>query len=113
MTVVRIQSKTTMSCESWLNYIRNARKSSITTGTIQKVSYVFDDGAEMLEEYNTETTVLMRRAWKKKEKIPFTRFNDTIFDWDIELGDMFPRIDESNFFLKESTATVDPLYLFI
>lgn len=99
-----------MSFERWINYIRNAEKSSIISGQIRKIHYKFKD-AEMIEEYSTETGILLRRAWKKKQNALSTQMNTnpfggSIFDWDIELGDMFPASNDANFLVKESNTAV-------
>lgn len=100
-----------MSFEPWLNYLRNAEKTSFITGKIRKVHYKFSDGAEMLEEYSMETGVLMRRAWKKKQDVLcMQRANDnlnkTLFNWDIELGELAPVTQTDDFMVKESNTAV-------
>lgn len=96
-----------MSFEGWLNYIQNAQKTSIDTEKVRKIFYKFSDGAEMMEEYNVDTLVLMRRAWKKNEIVSFSDGTiQDLFNWDIELGDSFPSMNEKQYFLKESDNTV-------
>lgn len=69
----------------WFDKLRNAKKSCIQQGNLRKVHYEFEEGNAMVEEYNTETGVLTRRAWKKKTKLG----GDC--DWDIEIGDPEPK----------------------
>lgn len=100
-----------MSFEPWLNYIKNAEKSSFITGKIRKVHYKFSDGAEMLEEYNMDTGVLMRRGWKKKNDVLCMQpagedMNKTFFNWDIELGEVISTKQSDDFVVKESSTTV-------
>lgn len=100
-----------MSFELWLNYIKNAEKSSFITGKIRKIHYKFSDGAEMLEEYNMDTGVLMRRGWKKKNDVLCMQpggedMNKTLFDWDIELGEVISTKQIDDFMVKESSTAV-------
>ncbi|XP_055591978.1 protein DPCD [Uranotaenia lowii] len=74
-----------MSYVAWLTKLRGADKSSAIQGTIRKIHYNFPDGTEMVEEYSTETGVILRRAWKKKSDL--IRKDE----WEIELGDPLPR----------------------
>lgn len=100
-----------MSFEPWLNYIKNAEKSSFITGKIRKVHYKFGDGAEMLEEYNMDTGVLMRRGWKKRNDVLCMQpagedVNKTLFNWDIELGEVMSTKQIDDFVVKESSTAV-------
>ncbi|XP_055307672.1 protein DPCD isoform X2 [Sitodiplosis mosellana] len=96
-----------MSYERWMNYIRNAEKTLFCSGKIRKFHYKFNDDKEMIEEYNIETGILMRRAWKKKQNImglhtEFNELNGSFFDWDIELGEIIRPTFDSNFLVKET-----------
>lgn len=100
-----------MSFGPWLNYIKNAEKSSFITGKIRKVHYKCNDGAEMLEEYNMDTGVLMRRGWKKKNDVLCLQpagddMNKILFNWDIELGEVISTKQSEDFVVKESSAAV-------
>lgn len=100
-----------MSCEHWINYIKNARKSSFRFEKIRRVYYKFNDDAEMMEEYNLETSILMRRAWKKKQncfdlQTELDDFNVSMFNWDVELGDIGQPSHDSHFFVRETQITV-------
>lgn len=100
-----------MSCERWMNYIRNAEKSICCAGNIRKVHYKFKDDAEMIEEYSMETSILLRRLWKKKPHIfgiqtNHNEFNETLFNWDIELGEIVGPIYDTNFLFKETDKAV-------
>lgn len=46
--------------------------------------YKFEDGKEMVEEYNVDTYVMLRRAWKVKGKLGGEG------KWDVEVGDPIP-----------------------
>lgn len=103
-----------MSFERWMNYIENANKTSIITGNIRKVHYRFEDGTEMIEEYSMDTGIIVRRAWKKKQKIDvhgaFNSSIDPLLDLDIEIGNanvhLPEKVDDSDFLVKESNSTV-------
>lgn len=101
-----------MSYENWMNYIRNAEKISFSSGKVRKFLYKFNDGNEMIEEYNKVTDVLMRRAWKKNQNIMglyanINELNHTLFDWEIEIGEKInqPSFD-SMFLVKEADKMV-------
>lgn len=98
-----------MSLKRWMNYIESADKSSIISGKTRKIFYKFKDSAEMIEEYNIETGILIRRAWKRKHNLlsaHTSSFDGSAFDWDVELGDVFPSTQDSSLFLTESNTMV-------
>jgi hypothetical protein len=67
----------------------------------RKVHYQFSPGEEMVEEYNCETDVLIRRAWRKKTSLGEEG------QWDVEIGDpeaQFLNIDQVG--IKESSSAV-------
>lgn len=107
---IQVRSRTSkMSYERWLNYIQNADKSSFIIGKTKRFYYKFEDGAVMVEEYNIETGILLRRAWKNKRNVLRTITSDNFIenpmDWDIEVGDIFTSTNSSDL-LQESKATV-------
>ncbi|XP_026464107.1 protein DPCD [Ctenocephalides felis] len=69
----------------WLSLLRKAEKSSMIQDKVKKIHYKFNDGREMVEEYNTETNVLSRRAWKKNTELGGQG------KWVIELGEPLPQ----------------------
>ncbi|KAJ3665332.1 hypothetical protein Zmor_000832 [Zophobas morio] len=83
----------------WLSQVKNAKKSCMVQNNLKKVHYDFGNGREMVEEYNTDTNVVTRRAWKLKNGM------DAEGEWDIELGD--PEVNfnkEQLLFIKESST---------
>lgn len=70
----------------------------ILSGT-RKIHYKFDDGREMVEEYNLETGVLTKRAWKKNNILKSSK-------WDVEVGDPLSECPEENIGLTESKDAV-------
>lgn len=96
-----------MSYERWLNYIESADKIAFIVGKTRKVSYKFFDGAEMIEEYNTETGILIRRAWKSRHDVLCsTSWYESLFNSEIELGDNISATEDSQMLLKESHPMV-------
>lgn len=70
--------------KEWLTRLQSAEKSSQIQNKIQKVHYKFSDNTEMVEEYNIDTSVVLRRAWKKLGKL------GEVKKWEVEIGDPEP-----------------------
>ncbi|XP_014485711.1 PREDICTED: protein DPCD isoform X2 [Dinoponera quadriceps] len=70
-----------MSPESWLKTLQNAQKNAIIQDGKRKVHYMLQDKQELVEEYNMNTNVVVRRAWRKKNN-----FGKAI-GWSIEVGE--------------------------
>lgn len=70
--------------KEWLTRLQSAEKTSQIQNKIQKVHYKFSDNTEMVEEYNIDTSVVLRRAWKRPGKLGEDK------KWDIEIGDPEP-----------------------
>lgn len=68
----------------WYKSLLNAEKTCLKEDKIKKIHYKFDDGKEMVEEYNVDTHVLLRRAWKMKGKLGGEG------KWAVEVGDPIP-----------------------
>lgn len=68
----------------WYHELLNAEKSCLKEDKLKKIHYNFEDGKEMVEEYNVDTQVLLRRAWKIKGKLGGEG------KWDVEIGDPIP-----------------------
>lgn len=51
----------------------------------KKVHYLFEDGKEMIECYNMDTNVVVRRVWKKRGSF------GTDIGYDVEVGDPEPK----------------------
>lgn len=69
---------------AWFRSIVDAEKSCLKEDKIKKIHYKFDDDKEMVEEYNVDTQVLLRRAWKVKGKLGGDG------KWVVEIGDPIP-----------------------
>lgn len=68
----------------WYRSLLDAEKTCLKEDTIKKIHYKFDDGRELVEEYNVDTGVMCRRAWKVKGKLGGEG------KWDVEVGDQIP-----------------------
>lgn len=68
----------------WYKSLLNAEKTCLKEDKIKKIHYKFEDGREMVEEYNVDTHVLLRRAWKMKGKLGGEG------KWSVEVGDPIP-----------------------
>lgn len=67
----------------------------------RKVHFLLENGKEMVEEYNMDTNVVVRRLWKKKNNF------DTDIGWTVEIGDPEPKentIEKDG--IQESSNTV-------
>jgi len=67
----------------------------------RKVHFLLEDGKEMVEEYNTNTNVVVRRAWKEKNGF------GTNIGWTVEVGD--PELKQNNieiYGIEESSNAV-------
>lgn len=94
-----------MDCENWVTDIKNAKKSCIVQNKVTKVHYLFQNGKEMVEEYNMETEVLIRRAWKVRTELGGEGV------WDVEIGDPEPKINTDAVLIAENSNQVKFVYL--
>ncbi|CAH2007865.1 unnamed protein product [Acanthoscelides obtectus] len=74
----------------WYNRLRNAKKSCMVDRNLKKIHYAFENGQEMVEEYNLDTNVVTRRAWKHKGEL------ECQGEWDIEIGDPEPTFEKKD-----------------
>ncbi|CAH2982476.1 unnamed protein product [Chilo suppressalis] len=93
-----IQSSIMYKNTEWYKSLMEAEKSCLKEDKIKKIHYKFDDDREMVEEYNVDTQVLLRRAWKVKGKLGGEG------QWSVEIGDPIPDVNPSieNAEIKES-----------
>ncbi|XP_011158168.2 protein DPCD [Solenopsis invicta] len=77
-----------MTCDTWLRIIQNARKTAVIEDGKRKVHFLFEDGKEMVEEYNTDTNIVVRRIWKEKNSF------GTKLGWTVEIGE--PELKQNN-----------------
>lgn len=74
----------------WYRSLVDAEKTCLKEDKLKKIHYKFEDGREMVEEYNVDTNVMCRRAWKVKGKIGGEG------KWDVEVGDPIPDASPNN-----------------
>lgn len=73
----------------------------MTQKNLKKVHYEFNKNEEMVEEYNLDTGVLTRRAWKRKTNIGGEG------DWEIEIGEPEPsQFQKETCLIKENSNQV-------
>ncbi|XP_018569951.1 protein DPCD [Anoplophora glabripennis] len=68
----------------WFAQLKKAKKSCIVDGKLKRVHFDFGDGREMVEEYNLDTNVVTRRAWRHNKEL---KGEDK---WEVEIGDPEP-----------------------
>ncbi|KAJ8688042.1 hypothetical protein QAD02_023837 [Eretmocerus hayati] len=78
-----------MAAEQWLKLLQDAKKTAIIQDGKRKVHFLMEDGREMVEEYNMDTNVLVKRAWKQKGKL------GQDIGWVIEVGDPEPSVTDN------------------
>ncbi|KAK7573762.1 hypothetical protein V9T40_010953 [Parthenolecanium corni] len=84
-----------MASADWFSLLESADKIALAGTGTRKIHYKFADGREMVEEYNLETGVLTKRAWKKSNILKSSK-------WDVEVGDALSECPEENIGLTES-----------
>lgn len=84
----------------WLNQIKQAKKTCMLQDNLKKVHFDFENGREMVEEYNLDTNVVTRRAWKVKGQMGGAG------EWEIELGDPEYSQKEHTLVIKENSSQV-------
>ncbi|GFG28182.1 hypothetical protein Cfor_07833, partial [Coptotermes formosanus] len=88
-----------MAAQQWFEMIQKAEKSCIIQDGKLKVHYRFSPGEEMVEEYDCETNVVTRRAWREKNSLGGEG------QWNVEIGDPeghFLNLDQVG--IKESSS---------
>lgn len=84
----------------WISLLQNAKKSCMIQGNLKKVHYDIGEGKELVEEYNMDTGVLTRRAWKVKDNFGGEG------RWEIEIGDPEPTLMSGDALIKENSSQV-------
>uniref|UniRef100_A0A224XYJ7 Protein DPCD n=1 Tax=Panstrongylus lignarius TaxID=156445 RepID=A0A224XYJ7_9HEMI len=80
----------------WLAKLKSAEKTALIQDGKRKVHYKFSNEDEMAEEYNIETNILVRRAWKRGGALRKTG------QWEVEVGDPEPVIQSFDVGIKEN-----------
>ncbi|KAM4636559.1 protein DPCD [Discoglossus pictus] len=94
-----------MAAQGWMESLRAAKKTSILQDGRRKVHYLFSDGKEMAEEYDSKTHELLLRKWRLKSAL------GAYGQWQIEVGEaQVPTVGAlPPDFLKESNA--NPVFM--
>lgn len=68
----------------------------------RKVHFLLQDGRELVEEYNLDTNVLVKRAWRQKGKL------GQDMGWVVEVGDPEPSSSDNldAIGIRESSSAV-------
>ncbi|XP_053548460.1 protein DPCD [Bombina bombina] len=58
-----------MAAPRWVDSLKAAKKTAILQDGRKKVHYLFEDGKEMVEEYDSKTYELLLRKWRQKSAL--------------------------------------------
>lgn len=68
---------------------------------LKKVHYEFEDGKELVEEYDLTTNCVTRRAWRCNKELKGEE------SWEIEVGDPTPKYNaEEKCMIREDASQV-------
>ncbi|XP_066257688.1 protein DPCD [Euwallacea similis] len=67
---------------NWFTQLQKAKKTCLVDKNLKKIHFDFEDGRELVEEYDLSTTLLTRRAWRFNKG-----FNKNEDVWEVEVGD--------------------------
>lgn len=85
----------------WVAKLRKAKKSCMQSSGRKKIHFTFDDGVEMVEEWNIKADTLHTRKWRK----PSTLGRASPWDYEVGEGDAAPAAPaESGFGMAASSA---------
>ncbi|MBN3297190.1 protein DPCD [Amia ocellicauda] len=73
-----------MAVQCWLDSLKNAKKTALLQDGKRKVHYLFFDGKELAEEYDTKTDALIVRKWRVKNAL------GAHGPWETEVGETAP-----------------------
>ncbi|XP_032683725.1 protein DPCD [Odontomachus brunneus] len=96
----KLSNLLTMSSESWLATLQNAQKTACIQDGKRKVHYLLKNKQEMIEEYNLDTNVVVRRTWRKRNQF------EKEIGWSVEIGDPGHKIltqDDETCVIQESS----------
>ncbi|XP_061423745.1 protein DPCD isoform X2 [Lethenteron reissneri] len=82
---------------AWEQQLRAAKKTALLEGGRRRIHYSFEDGREMIEEYDVITELLMLRRWRVRSML------GAPWAWETEVGEPGPSPSSVDT-LKESAA---------
>lgn len=82
----------------WFSQLKKAKKSCIVDGKLKRVHFDFGDGREMVEEYNLDTNVVTRRAWRCNRDL---KGEDK---WEVEIGDPEPMYNKEEMLMIQENS---------
>ncbi|CAG9770101.1 unnamed protein product [Ceutorhynchus assimilis] len=83
----------------WFTKLKNAKKSCLVDNNLKKIHYEFNDGKELVEEYDLSTNCLTKRAWRCNKQLKEEA------TWDIEVGDPEPQYNaEDKCMIREDSS---------
>jgi len=77
----RNMSSSKQNGESWINLLKSARKTALIQDGRRKIHFTFQDGTELVEEYDVKTNDLIVRKWRKRSQLGSTQ------PWEMEVGE--------------------------
>eukprot|EP00128_Syssomonas_multiformis_P009008 Colp12_sorted_trinity150504_noHs@22642 len=96
--LARLSFSSTMSAQTWLKTLKDAKKTSMVSDGRKKIHYTFSDSTEMVEEYDTKTDDLLVRKWRKRTALGVSG------EWEFEIGEAPKRFNPSEGLLLESSS---------
>ena len=87
---------TVPSADSWLEELKNSKKTCLVSEGKKKVHYLFSSGVEMAEEYELKTGALLLRKFKRKGMLGGEG------KWEIEIGSNTASAVSDSQFISES-----------
>ncbi|XP_030757374.1 protein DPCD [Sitophilus oryzae] len=82
----------------WFSQLQKARKKCIVQNNLKRIHFELDDNREMVEEYDLNTNVVTRRAWRINRQLKGEN------SWEIEIGDPEPSYDSDNkYIIRENS----------
>ncbi|KAF5909290.1 protein DPCD, partial [Clarias magur] len=79
---------TIMAVQCWSDLLKGAKKTALISDGKRKVHYLFTDGTEMAEEYDTKTDELLSRRLRSKTRLGGQGA------WQVEVGETGPNLNE-------------------
>eukprot|EP00040_Diaphanoeca_grandis_P004759 m.30019 g.30019 ORF g.30019 m.30019 type:complete len:201 (+) comp16200_c0_seq2:210-812(+) len=89
---------------AWIAELKKAKKTSMVQDGLKKLHFTFEDGREMVEEWNTSTDTLETRKWRK----PATLGGTTTWDFEVGQARVAPIVESA---LGMSVSNTNPVFV--